>query len=210
MNIFDSQIIRSVKTTQCAVHKRKDTAFHCQSIGNAVRTCFETSYIFRVDHGIIDHGKSASGIYESHTLCRGHIDPAIGTFSKRSYGSRRKAVLFAVHLYITISVHNGSTVVIGSYPKAVTAVNEQAYDACDTCCGFISLERIAVISDKTAVASDPDKAVGCLCYGISLRCGKTGSIVIKIGCIAFHILRRIDIIATVSVDQNRRSGHEHT
>ena len=68
---------------------------------------------------------------------------------------------------MAVSVHYSSTAIVSTDPKNVPAVNEKAYNAGDTGRGIESLKRIAVISDKSAVAAYPDESIGSLGNSIS-------------------------------------------
>ena len=104
---------------------------------------------------------------------------------------------------MSVAVHERGTIIVSTDPKHIPAVYEKAYNAGNTACRRVSLENIAVIAYKSAVAAYPDKTVRCLGNRICFCRGKSVGIIVKECGVLFFINGGIDNISAVSACQKR-------
>ena len=160
MDIFNTKIfLTSVIPEQLTVLQSEDIAVYGQCVCDPVNAGLKIPDICIKDPWIVYDTEAAILTEDDHALRSACIDISGFIFSKSLYQSRRQTVTLGVHLYISEPVDDGSSVVVCTDPEIVIAVDKKAYHARNSGLGTESLEGGTVVSDKSAVASDPEKTI---------------------------------------------------
>ncbi len=117
---------------------------------------------------------------DRNARCRSDIDAAALILCDRSDLDSVDAIIFSPEFEFS-PLHQCKTALVSSDPKSVLTVYKQADNAAEPVVRSYSLECVAVISYKAAVASDPDKTVACLSDRVGFGSRKAVCVVVQYG-----------------------------
>ena len=120
-----------------------------------------------------------------------NIHQAVFILGDGADAGRLQPVPFVPHRKLA-ALHHGRAVGVGADPQPVMAVNKKAGHTGDAVGGIHALEAVAVVSDQTGVAADPDEALAGFRNGIGLGGGQTVRVVVQDGGKTFALPGRID------------------
>ena len=169
----------------------KDGALLVQTIDQPVASHTEIAYIGFADTRIIQHSEIHLCVYDRDALGSGNIDLTLLVFRNGPNGSGLQTVRLAPHAKLA-PIHDCGAAVICADPEAIPAVHEQTHHAGDARGGINTLKGIAVVTDQSAVAANPDKAFFGLRNRVGLRGGQTVRVVVQ------H--RRVALVVPDGVD----------
>ena len=174
----DDIVCRAQIALQPPVPDRHQVAVIGNTVDEPVAPGTQVAHVGLGDELFLHHAEMIVGIDHDNAAGRRNIDRPVRALRDGSGVGRFHAVQLAPHPELAL-FHDRHTVVIRSHPEAVLIVHEQTFDAGDAVGGIHTLKGIAVVTDQTCIAADPDKAVAGLNDGVGLGSRQSAGVVIQ-------------------------------